>query len=906
MRQTTTPKQPQQPRPTSIDIEDEFHAKIKYGRLEDNNKKIEVSPSRIPIAKRTPSGSSGDEDNNKRPSRGSSPPKDFRANKSEDEERLLPDVKSKIPLPNNVPAIGWSLSKERKYSSGNSSSVVSPTHSSSSSSASSSSSSSNSSTTSSNTSTSKSSRTDSATEELLNNEEDDNDKKVVQSRRGRKKQYEAFMMTGDRMIQLAKTPAAANHDFKSHYRDDEPPKLDLDIVNSEPTSPDVVHMRTGQRSSVVRSSKSEDQLLINEHDDHVDEEEAISGSVHTLLKKDSPDEEFSTSSLISSEHYNGESLLQDNLSPEGTSSCSPDTPEWSLLDSFHKKNNEEDKRNGDFLEDEKTPENEEEKNITNHGNRVVITIGSSVHSDLSKTPTSPNGDSSGTLTPSEDNNRIFVPKSPPPPPIINQQQPMNSLDSSEGESDMESLHSYHPPVRQVDVPSAVRLAKRLFHLDGFKRTDVSRHLGKNNEFSQVVADEYVRYFDFSGGQGLDVALRRFLSNFCLTGETQERERVLLHFSRRYLECNPSFVQELPRQLYRSLDAVHTLTCAIMLLNTDLHGDQVTSQRKMTCNEFIENLSELNDGQDFPRDLLKSVYYAVKHEPIPWTTTSSGDNNVNVGDLEDVNHLVAAVAKQPLLKEEQNKNGNTNTSTNTTDVTIGKGGVNPFLNLPDPSTSVDYKKGYVMRKCCMDSNGKKTKLGKRSWKMFFVCLRDMVLYCFKDEKSVNSNDLGAAVRIHHGLAVRASDYHKKQFVFRLYTADQAQYLFQTSDEKELLTWIDAINYVVATFSAPQLPAPCSSSAARFQRPLMPSSKSGLNPQQQLNEHEKQLMLLKRDIEQHLQNPPPRNAKGAVIQNYKDKQEFLGFEIMRYDTYSLTLRTKNSETPNSGGDSPNRRK
>ena len=36
------------------------------------------------------------------------------------------------------------------------------------------------------------------------------------------------------------------------------------------------------------------------------------------------------------------------------------------------------------------------------------------------------------------------------------------------------------------------------------------------------------------------------------------------------------------------------------------------------------------------------------------------------------------------------------------------------------------------------------------------------------------------------------------VFRLYTSDQAQYLFQTSDEKELLTWIDSINAVVARY------------------------------------------------------------------------------------------------------------
>lgn len=35
-----------------------------------------------------------------------------------------------------------------------------------------------------------------------------------------------------------------------------------------------------------------------------------------------------------------------------------------------------------------------------------------------------------------------------------------------------------------------------------------------------------------------MALRKFLAQFSLTGETQERERVLVHFSKRFLDCNP--------------------------------------------------------------------------------------------------------------------------------------------------------------------------------------------------------------------------------------------------------------------------------------------------------------------------------------------------------------------------------
>jgi PH and SEC7 domain-containing protein len=35
------------------------------------------------------------------------------------------------------------------------------------------------------------------------------------------------------------------------------------------------------------------------------------------------------------------------------------------------------------------------------------------------------------------------------------------------------------------------------------------------------------------------------------------------------------------------------------------------------------------------------------------------------------------------------------------------GLNPFLDIPDVSTAIEYKKGYVMRKCCVDPNGKKS-------------------------------------------------------------------------------------------------------------------------------------------------------------------------------------------------------
>lgn len=956
---TPSSSAPAKERPQSIDIEDEFKNTLQYARLvatlqqgQDQSSRSKAaeqvtSPSRIPVAARKLSSESLD-----RSSGEASPVKSRKNgldsyiiaenNSSCSEES--PVHRTKIPMLKNTPrgssppkqkgpVFGWSLSPERQLSPDK---ALSRQHSSSTSSVSSS------------TATSKTAKSsDSGAEHLISaSGEGDNGERPTSAelKLAKKKQYEAFVMTGDRMICLAKTPANSEFIKKtvSHRQsgnlqqvpyEEQPVEDSSTSVPCSPVKPDLP-VTGANVKPMVRGSTSEEQLLLPPSLELLDD--AATGSVDTLLgpssevvkphqrkaslksslesspgskrpAQQSPD--FSTSSLISSEHYNGESLLDpDNLSPQ--SSSSPDTPEWSLMDSFHKQRNGGDCKPQAALEsiasaDEKSSDADPiiqdaappaalqpqaEEAIKSDGNRVIITIGTNLP------------------------NSSMGPADLPPPPMSLSDRPMSetkamnslnsSVDSSE-ESDLESLQSYHPPVRTIDVPSAERLAKRLFYLDGFKRTDVSRHLGKNNEFSQVVAEEYLRYFDFGEGISLDMALRRFLQHFCLTGETQERERVLLHFSRRYLECNPDYVHDPAKQLFRSLDAVHTLTCAIMLLNTDLHGDSVGLQRKMTCNEFIENLRELNDGHNFPRDLLRTIYYSIKETPVPWASALEEMGAAAAAAIAEepqqtadpVKQVMATFSDANILRTEENPGMYGEERSEASNLAIGKtgGGINPFINLPDQSTAVDYKKGYVVRKCCVDPNGKKTKLGKRSWRMFFINLRDMVLYCFKDEKAVRQpgafEDYSSAIRIHHGLAVRASDYTKKQFVFRLHTADRAEYLFRTSDEKELLTWIDAINYVVASFSAPPLPAACSS-GGRFQRPLMPSSKSSLAMNEQLLSHENQLGQLRSDFEELLRSAPHKHAKSTVWQNYREKEDFLTFEIMRYETYILTLRTKNA--------------
>lgn len=67
---------------------------------------------------------------------------------------------------------------------------------------------------------------------------------------------------------------------------------------------------------------------------------------------------------------------------------------------------------------------------------------------------------------------------------------------SEDESDIESLHSFHYSPKAVDIPSAIRLAKRLYSLDGFKKSDVSRHLSKKYNYLFLYVYNLIKIYNF--------------------------------------------------------------------------------------------------------------------------------------------------------------------------------------------------------------------------------------------------------------------------------------------------------------------------------------------------------------------------------------------------------------------------
>uniref|UniRef100_A0AAY4BZ49 Pleckstrin and Sec7 domain containing a n=1 Tax=Denticeps clupeoides TaxID=299321 RepID=A0AAY4BZ49_9TELE len=411
---------------------------------------------------------------------------------------------------------------------------------------------------------------------------------------------------------------------------------------------------------------------------------------------------------------------------------------------------------------------------------------------------------------------------------------------------------------KADLQAARRLAKRLYHLEGFRKSDVARHLSKNNAFSQMVAEEYLCFFNFSG-LTVDQALRAFLKEFALMGETQERERVLCHFSKRYFQCNPN---TLPSE-----DSVHTLTCALMLLNTDLHGHNIG--KRMSCMQFIANLEGLNDGRDFPRDLLKALYNSIKNEKLQWTI-----------DEEELRKSFSELAES-----------RTDSASHTMK-RINSGG-NPLVGVAQQSNAQLYKNGFLVRKAHADTDGKRTPRGKRGWKSFYAILKGLILYLQKGEyrpdKQLTDEDLKNAVSIHHSLAMRAADYSKRPNVFYLRTADWRVFLFQAPNAEQMQSWITRINTVAAMFSAPPFPAAIGSQK-KFSRPLLPGSTTKLSQEEQVQSHESRFRAISSELTELRAVPPDPKVKGREQEEYKQREEYLEFEKTRYGTYAMLLRAK----------------
>lgn len=103
-------------------------------------------------------------------------------------------------------------------------------------------------------------------------------------------------------------------------------------------------------------------------------------------------------------------------------------------------------------------------------------------------------------------------------------------------------------------------------------------LGEKNPVSARTLIAYMDFFDFAGRNILS-GLRNLCDRLVLKGESQQVDRILDAFSRRWDECNST-------NGFRGPGVVHAICYALLLLNTDQHMADI--QHKMTRSEFIKN------------------------------------------------------------------------------------------------------------------------------------------------------------------------------------------------------------------------------------------------------------------------------------------------------------------------------
>jgi brefeldin A-inhibited guanine nucleotide-exchange protein len=144
----------------------------------------------------------------------------------------------------------------------------------------------------------------------------------------------------------------------------------------------------------------------------------------------------------------------------------------------------------------------------------------------------------------------------------------------------------------------------LLNTEGLNKTQIGEYLGEGDEYNIQVMHAFVDLMDFSN-MTFVTALRVFLQSFRLPGEAQKIDRFMLKFAERYLKGNP--------QTFSSADTAYVLAYSVVMLNTDLHNDQV--KNRMTKAEFVKNNRGIDEGKDLPKDFLEAIYDDIRTNEI---------------------------------------------------------------------------------------------------------------------------------------------------------------------------------------------------------------------------------------------------------------------------------------------------
>jgi len=144
------------------------------------------------------------------------------------------------------------------------------------------------------------------------------------------------------------------------------------------------------------------------------------------------------------------------------------------------------------------------------------------------------------------------------------------------------------------------LSSWLLASEKISKLKLGDYLGRNDAHAIGCMSATLQHLNFKE-LAFDEALRFFLTLFRLPGEAQQIDRIMEAFAKRYTECHP--------HVFTSADTAYVLAFSVIMLNTDLHSNQIVN--KMTQEEFLRNNRGIGEnGTDLPNEILTELYQSI--------------------------------------------------------------------------------------------------------------------------------------------------------------------------------------------------------------------------------------------------------------------------------------------------------
>ncbi|GMI23948.1 hypothetical protein TeGR_g15189 [Tetraparma gracilis] len=177
--------------------------------------------------------------------------------------------------------------------------------------------------------------------------------------------------------------------------------------------------------------------------------------------------------------------------------------------------------------------------------------------------------------------------------------------------------------------TAPETARFLLHTGGLDRVEVGKALGS---FTDERGMEALRLFaEGIEMEGLEFlpSLRKYLAKFKLPGESQMVDRILEAFAAAFLAANP-LGSPSNRTEFPDSGAVHLLSFAVIMLNTDMYNKSLQKNKKMTKKQFVANTmtkDPATGATNFEQAFLETIYTDISRKEIVHTETKHDEGNL---------------------------------------------------------------------------------------------------------------------------------------------------------------------------------------------------------------------------------------------------------------------------------------